>query len=90
MLKNDVRKYLNSLSKDKRIYFFNTLSCKCSLIGSVKGRLISILVLQSDRPISREEIAFSAKIMRAGGCFLIVRSMEDISEYAKIRGWVDE
>jgi hypothetical protein len=87
-LKNDVRKYLNSLSKDKRIYFFNAANSRCSLVGSVKGHLISILVIETDRNSSREEINFSARIMRSGGEYYVVRSMEDISEIVKIRGWI--
>jgi hypothetical protein len=87
-LKDEVRKYLNGICKDKRIYFFNSTGCKCTLIGSVHGHLIAILVLQIDRPMNRDEIAFSAKIMRSGGEFYCIRSLEDICEIAKIRGWL--
>jgi hypothetical protein len=84
------RKFLNSISDDKRIYFFNSTGCKCSLIGSVKGQLVSILVASTDRPLSREEIQFSAKIIRAGGEFYVIRdSIEDLTEIAKIKGWYD-
>jgi hypothetical protein len=87
-LKNDVRKYLNSLSKDKRIYFFSASNGKCSLIGSVRGVLVGILVIPTDRKSSREEIEFSARILRSQGEFFVVRSMADISEIVKIRGWI--
>ncbi len=88
-LKNDVRTFLNSLSSNKRVYFFQSTGIKCSLIGAVKGQLVGILVIQMDRPSSREEIAFSARIMRAGGEYYVVRSMDDICEIAKIRGGHD-
>jgi len=88
-LLNKVKRYLNSLASD-RTYFFNSLSSKCSLMGAIKGNLICILIIDGDRRLSKSEIEFSSKILRCGGEHYTIRSMEDLTEIAKIKGWVDD
>lgn len=88
-LQTAVLNYLNHLPDDSgRTYFFRSQSPNCSLIGSVRGQLVCILIIQTDRKMTRSEIEFSARIYQSGGEHYTVRSMHDICEISKSRGWL--
>lgn len=87
-LKAEVKAYLNGLVNDNSIYFFNSSNSNCSLLGSVNGQLVAILVIPTDRKISRDEINFSSRIIRSFGEYFVIRSIEDISEIIKEGAWI--
>ena len=88
-LQTAILHYLNNLPDDTgRTWFFVSRNKNCSLVGSVRGQLVCLLVLTSDRRMTHEEIKFSARITQSNGEHYVVRSMDDICEIAKVRGWL--
>jgi hypothetical protein len=88
-LKKEVHRFLNAMSNE-RTFFFNSSKSESLLVGSIRGQLVCILVIESNRKLSLQEINFNSKIVRAHGLHFTVRSMEDVSELAKIKGWIDD
>ena len=86
MVKTQVSNFLKSLP---RSYFFKPMKNKSNLIGAIRGKLTYLLILENDRKMSISEIKFSEKIRRCGGDHFCIRSLNDICELAKIRGWHD-
>lgn len=85
--KKQAKSFLKSLPRST---FFDHSTERDMIIGAIKGRLTCILLLDSDRFLNKHEIIFSEKIRRCGGDHFCIRSLEDLSELAKVRGWYDD
>jgi hypothetical protein len=85
-LKKDVKLFLKSLPFT---CIFNAANLDRGLVGSMRGKLTFFLVIEHDKNLSHSELKLSETIRRSGGDFFTVRSMEDITELSKIRGWYD-
>lgn len=87
-LKKEVMKFLNDL--DATHFIESTLSgCENIIIGSIKGQFISMLVIDANRRPTMAEMKLVRKVCHTGGEHYEVRSMEDVTELSKLRGWYD-
>ena len=87
-LKTAILHFLDSLPSSS--YFFPCNNLNCSIIGSVRGQLVCILVVESERRLTKSQINFSAKLYRSMGEHYVMYSLEDATEIAKERGWFDD
>jgi hypothetical protein len=71
-------------------HFYMSRNPSVTLSGSVDGRAIAILVLGPNRRMTKTQINFSSRFIRAGGEYLTIRNLSDITEIAKIKGWFDD
>ena len=84
-LKTAIQKYLNELPD---CFFFPTKNTKCSLVGCVRGKLVCMLILETNRRPNKQEISFSARILQNGGEHYVIRTLEDVCEISKAKGWL--
>lgn len=85
-LKKDVRLFLKSL---RCTCVFNAANLQRGLVGSIKGRLTFFLIIEHEKNLNHLELQLSETIRKSGGDFFTIRSMEDLTELSKIRGWHD-
>ena len=87
-LKEQVLRFINSL--EYAHFIESTLAgCENIIIGSIKGQFISMLVIDANRTPTMAEMKLVRKVCHTGGEHYEVRSMEDVTELSKLRGWYD-
>ena len=69
-------------------YFFPSDHSCCSIVGSVGGQAVFILITTKNK-MTKKQITFSSGVYQSLGEFYCIRSLDDILEIAKIRGWHD-
>ena len=58
------------------------------ILGVLSGQAIAIEVKTPKGKLLASQIQFSENFRHAGGEYYVIRSMEDLTELAKISGWV--
>lgn len=61
---------------------------QADVLGVLDGHAIAIEVKTAKGKLSAGQIEFGEKFRRSGGSYYVIRSLEDLSELAKINGWV--
>jgi hypothetical protein len=84
----EIFNFLKTLPSNSHFYMSRNRSVTIS--GNVDGRAIAILILGPNKRMTKYHIEFSSKFIRAGGEFLTIRTLEDVTEIAKIKGWFDD
>jgi len=77
--------FLKSLPETSFFYICKNQCCTYS--GIINGQAVSILVLEKGR-MTKKQITFSSKVYRSGGEFYFINSIADMTEIAKVRGWL--
>lgn len=58
------------------------------ILGVIDGQAIAIEVKAPKGRVLPSQIAFAERYRRAGGLYYIIRSLDDLTELAKIAGWI--
>jgi hypothetical protein len=58
------------------------------ILGVISGQFIAIEVKSPTGKLLQSQIEFSQRFRRAGGEYYVIRSLEDLTELAKISGWI--
>jgi hypothetical protein len=58
------------------------------ILGVIDGQFVAIEVKAPKGKVSKSQIEFSQRFSRSGGSYYVVRSIEDLTELAKVNGWV--
>lgn len=85
-LEISVYDFLKTLPETSFFYVCKNMSC--TYAGIINGQSVSILVLAKGK-MTKRQIKFSSKVYRSGGEYYCIKSLEDICEIAKVRGWHD-
>lgn len=58
------------------------------ILGVISGQSVAIEVKSPTGKLLQSQIEFSQRFRRAGGEYYVIRSLEDLTELAKISGWI--
>jgi len=58
------------------------------ILGCITGQSIAIEVKSPTGKLLESQLQFSQRFRRAGGEYYVIRSLEDLTELAKISGWI--
>ena len=70
-------------------FFFPSKNSNCTFLGIADGETVAILVVEKHKKLKKNHIEFSSRVIQAGGIYLVIRSLDDICEIAKVKGWHD-
>lgn len=85
-LESKVFDFLKSLTDES--FFFVCKNQSASFVGIVRGQAVCILVTDK-KSLTKSQIKFSASVYQSQGEFFCIRSIDDLCEIAKIKGWHD-
>lgn len=58
------------------------------ILGVIDGQSIAIEVKAPKGKVLASQITFAERYRRAGGLYYIIRSLDDLTELAKVSGWI--
>lgn len=58
------------------------------ILGVIDGQAIAIEVKAPKGKVLPSQIAFAERFRHAGGLYYVIRSLDDLTELAKITGWI--
>jgi len=58
------------------------------VLGVIDGHFVAIEVKAPKGKVSKSQIEFSQRFSRSGGTYYVIRSIEDLTELAKVNGWI--
>jgi hypothetical protein len=58
------------------------------ILGVISGQAVAIEVKSPKGKLLASQLQFSERFRRSGGEYYVIRSLEDMTELAKVAGWV--